>query len=144
MAAWTAICAALLALGSGCATPESRIQKNPDMFAAFPPEAQERVRRGEIRVGDTSDMVFIALGHPDRVYLRQTSNEAIEVWAFTAHDYRHDYQPVRAHVSYHDSNGRIHHGYQTDWVRVDWTEEYEALRVEFSDGRAAAIEALKR
>ena len=139
----TAVAMLLLMIATGCATPESRIKKHPEMFSAFPPEVQERVRLGEIRVGDTSDMVYIALGHPDRVYTRQTSHAALEVWAFTEHNYRHDYRPVRARVAHHDSDGRLRHGYQTDWVRVEWTEEYEALRVEFLDGGATAIEALK-
>ncbi|MDA1085513.1 MAG: hypothetical protein O2901_00650 [Verrucomicrobia bacterium] len=139
----SALAMALLTIMTGCATPESRIKKHPEMFSVFPPEVQERVRLGEIRVGDTSDMVYIALGHPDRVYTRRTSNASVEVWAFSGHNYRHDYRPVRARVAYHDSDGRLRHGYQTDWVRVEWTEEYEALRVEFLDGSATAIEALK-
>jgi hypothetical protein len=60
----TAVAMLLLMIATGCATPESRIKKHPEMFSAFPPEVQERVRLGEIRVGDTSDMVYIALGHP--------------------------------------------------------------------------------
>lgn len=131
-------------LFAGCATPESRIKKHPEMFNAFSPEVQERVRRGEIRVGDTKDMVYIAFGHPNRVYQRRTTNEALEVWAYTRHDYRHDYQPVNARYSYYDSKGRLRHGYHTDWVRVEWTEEYEAMRVEFVEDKATAIEALKR
>ncbi len=59
--------AAIFALASaGCESTATRIQKNPDVLAAAPPATQERIRRGEIAIGDTPELVQLAKGRPLR------------------------------------------------------------------------------
>lgn len=54
---------------TGCNnTPQARrIEQNPELFAQLPPEVQSGVSRGSIALGYTPNMVFLALGRPDKV-----------------------------------------------------------------------------
>lgn len=70
-------------LSAACASPSRRIKKNQALFDTFPAAAQEKIRKGEVDVGFTPEMVRIALGKADRVYTRKTEAEASEVWAYT-------------------------------------------------------------
>ena len=57
---WFAGCCMMgLVLAAGClSSPERRIQKAPEVFAAFPPDVQAKVRKGEVDIGFTPDMVI--------------------------------------------------------------------------------------
>ncbi len=66
-----------------CQTPESRIRKNQEKFAAYPPQAQDMIRAGKVEVGFTQEMVLMALGKPSRKYTRKAQDEILEVWAYT-------------------------------------------------------------
>ena len=73
-------------LSFGCSTPASRINRNPELFAQMPPEQQDLIRRGQVAVGFTSEMVRLALGEPDR-YTTRTSQEGVgEVWHYVTYD----------------------------------------------------------
>lgn len=58
----------LLVLGlcwlTACATPPHRARQYQQAFDAMPVETQLRVSRGVIRVGDTREAVYIAMGEP--------------------------------------------------------------------------------
>ena len=73
----------VLALLSACGGVNSRIKKNQDKFQSYPPEAQQKIRNGQIDVGFSKDMVEMALGKPDRVYTRKTESGSQEIWAYT-------------------------------------------------------------
>ncbi len=129
----------------GCATPETRIRQNPQLFASFPPDVQDKVRGGHIALGFSQPAVRMALGDPDRVYHRITStNTPNEVWAYTSYDYRTDPQFVT--VLSPVSDPRVFGTISPNVVLLDVQQrtEYEALRVEFEGDRVKAIEALKR
>lgn len=64
--------------------PASRIRQNPELFAQLDPVEQDAVRRGEVAVGFTSDMVRLALGEPDRVETR-TDIAGSEIWNYTTY-----------------------------------------------------------
>jgi len=129
---------------TGCATPESRIKKNPDLFATFPSDVQEKVKQGQIDIGFAPDMVTMALGTPNRVYTRQTSTGSIEVWSYTSTRVTNERQRVNANFRYRDASG----GYRNanDWVYVDVAREteYERVRVEFTEGKVSAIDTLQQ
>jgi len=135
---------ACLLLVAGCASPEYRIKKNPDMFASFPPEVQELVRKGEIALGFTPDMVSMALGAPNRIYNRQSTTGSVDVWSYTSTRTSTDRQRVQTDIRYRDDRGRYRTA--TDWVWVDVARdtEYERLRVEFVEGKVTAIDTLKQ
>ena len=133
--------AGCLAVAAGCiSTPEKRIQKEPQVFAAFPPEIQAKVRQGEVDMGFTPDMVRLALGAPSRVFTRRTAAGEAEVWIYTDIRYRTDMAPVHAGYWYRGRNGRLYRGYDTSFVDFETREEYPALRLEFTGGKVSAIE----
>ena len=49
----------------GCESIATRIRERETAFGSWSAMTQERIRRGEIKVGDSFDMVYIALGAPD-------------------------------------------------------------------------------
>ncbi|MBI5201132.1 MAG: hypothetical protein HY925_06070 [Elusimicrobia bacterium] len=65
-----------------CSSPEKRIQKRPEVFAAFPAQAQEKIRRGEVELGFSPEMVRMALGPPDRRYERRAGAGRELVWGY--------------------------------------------------------------
>lgn len=129
---------------TGCASPESRIKKNPELFNSFPPDVQERVRKGEADIGYTKDMVRIALGEPNRTYERQTESGSVEVWSYTSYYTTTDRQRVDVRSRVRDSSGSYRTISDWVWVDVDQRNEYEHLRVELRDDKVIAIERLKR
>lgn len=134
----------IVLLIAGCATPAHRIKQNPEIFAAFPPEIQEKVRNGEIEVGFSKDMVYIARGRPDREYQRQTAEGVTDVWAYVDVDHWTEQQRVSGNFRYRDSEGRLRNAYDSAWVDVRHEREYEKVRVEFQKGIVTAIETVRQ
>ncbi|MBU0678691.1 MAG: hypothetical protein KJ626_11300 [Verrucomicrobia bacterium] len=134
----------LLGLIVACNTPEARIKKNTEMFDGFPPDVQERVRQGKIAVGDTRDMVFIALGEPNRQYVRTTADGDAELWSYVDRDVRPERERVTGSFRVRDSQGRYRNVNESMWVSVDHYTEYERLRIELINGKVHAIETIKR
>ncbi len=68
----------------GCAsTPEQRIARNSESFNQLPAATQERVRKGEVAVGDAPNIVRLALGEPSRVLQQQSADGVSEVWVYS-------------------------------------------------------------
>jgi hypothetical protein len=87
----TKICSAILALAAaaalaGCASTTSRINANPQLFASIAPANQELIRKGQIALGFTPDMVLLALGKPDIVAQRTDANGTSEMWRYQSID----------------------------------------------------------
>ena len=131
--------AAMLAL-AGCATPESRIRKNPAAFDALSPEVQEAVRQGRVELGFPTVAVELALGKPDRIYTRQTETGTQEVWSYVGYTTSLDRQRVEGRFRIKDPQGGYRTVTDSIWVDVDRRTEYEKLRVEFGGGQVRAIE----
>jgi hypothetical protein len=138
-----ALVAMLAVGGTGCASPETRIRKEPELFAQFAPAVQEKIRAGTIDIGFSAPMVQMALGRPSRVY-RRTSQEGVqEIWSYrelTPGTYSHAYafsglcpnyrSCRRLHCPY------FHHAYHTPPRSV------ERMRVTFEHDVVSAIEVL--
>jgi hypothetical protein len=138
------ICAPVVLIVS-CATPDARIKQSQELFDTWPPEVQERLREGKIEIGDTTDMVFIALGKPDREYTRRTAARLMTVWSYTDHYTQTRRQLVDGEFRVRDSRtGYIHEVRDAIWVDVPTYHEYDRLRVEFYDDLVVAIEGLDR
>ncbi len=134
----------VLALAAGCvSTPARRIARHPELFAGYPPAVQAQIRRGEIDIGFTPDMVRLALGEPSRVLARQTAAGATDVWNYTAFRYDPTMRPVWMGYAYRGRDGRIVHVDDPGFAGVDTREEYVVLRIEFENGKVRAIERLK-
>ena len=74
----TAATLALLA----CSSTGSRIREHQDAFDRYPETVQQKLRNGVIEVGYTPEMVFIALGEPDRKVDVVTGEVAAEIWTW--------------------------------------------------------------
>lgn len=70
-------------------TPQSRIQRNPQLFAQLSEKDRQRVVSGVIREGMTRDAVFLAWGRPDRVSVGTSRGKETESWTYVGQ------QPVR-------------------------------------------------
>lgn len=126
-------CAVLVA---GCSTPARRIERHPDRFAAFPPEAQALIREGRIDLGFTPEMVEMALGKPTRVLTRRDEQGTEEIWSyltFRSYAYPYDYWWP------YPSRYRRHYGL---YPIADVDEGIETVRVGFRDGRVTVVESL--
>ena len=136
----------ILALGlsllmlAGCATPARRIQQNPQLFASFPPEAQAKIKQGQIEVGYTKDMVAMALGRPQRIVTRTTQAGPAEFWVYTDVAYSSHFEPVGTGYWYRDRMGRTHWADDRSWLGVQHRHETVVLRVEFEGERVKVIE----
>jgi hypothetical protein len=135
---------AVLLVAACATTPASRIKKNETLFATFAPEAQETIRKGEIAIGFTPEMVEMAKDKPDREYTRRTAAGEVKVWSYTAFQSSTQRQRIEARVRAPDASGAWRS--YTDWVWVDVQQqrEYEQFRVEFVDGKVSAYESLER
>lgn len=132
----------LVTLVVGCATPESRIKKNPELFDALAPDVQASVMSGKISIGFPKDAVYLALGKPNREYSRTTEKGISEVWSYTATQTRTDRQRADVNVRYQDASGKMRSTREDVWVDVEQKTEYERLRVEFAEGVVSGIETL--
>ncbi len=134
-----------LSVVAGCmSTPESRIQKEPGVFAAFPPDIQSKVQRGEVAIGFTKDMVRLALGMPRHVNTRITEADQVEIWVYTGSRYVSRYEPVDTGYWYRGRDGRMRRSYDTLWMNRGYNEEYPLLRLEFTGNSLKAIERMQR
>lgn len=129
---------ALLALGlglGGCAsTPERRIQQNPEMFEALPAEVQDTVRAGEVEIGYTPEMVFLALGPPDRKVKRRTDKEEREIWIYQGRFL------TTETVRVHDQFGRFRPVRPTLYLDRTVEHVYTRAKLEFVKGKLVSIE----
>jgi hypothetical protein len=126
----------------GCASPAHRIKRNPEMFGSFPSEVQENVRQGRIDVGYTKDMVLMALGTPDRQYLRKTASGSTEIWSYTTVNFPPDPYPFGS-VAIVDRRGRTRYVPTWMWTTTVREEVRDRIRVELEDDKVKAIEYLK-
>lgn len=133
-----------LLLSAGCSTPSARIKRNPELFASFAPDIQENIRQGKMDIGYDRDMVYMALGDPDRRYLRKTAAGEAEVWAYTETYTTMERQRVEGPFRSRGADGTVRTIQDTLWVDVQQRHEYERLRIEFVNGVVTAIEESSR
>lgn len=69
--------------GAGCASPDARIKRSPEMFARLSPEHQALVKEGKVAIGFGVDAVRLAVGEPDRIWTRTDASGTSEVWSYT-------------------------------------------------------------
>ncbi len=136
---FSALVAALLICCVGCVseTVASRIAARQETFDAYDAVTQERLQRGQIRIGDDTDAVWMVYGNPTQKIRRTDANGHAEVWIYKILGYsdrlNHGVRPV-----YQDVGGRLRGSYY-----IDDTPEYEwkeVLRIEFVNGRVSAVQ----
>lgn len=134
----------LLALTlAGCDTFNRRSQEKAATFETLSPEEREKLRRGVIEVGNTPDMVYIALGRPDET--RETTTEAGRETIWTYNTYYQEYEGnirtgYRRHLVYDPVRKRYFVYYQPTYTDVYSHHEEEHIRIVFRNDKVAVIE----
>jgi hypothetical protein len=127
---------------AGCATPEARIQRRPEIFARLTLAEQETIRKGGVNVGFDQEMVKLGLGEPDRVHSRTDARGTTDVWIYATYD-RSDGLPLyRGWYHRYYGWGDPLYPYYLDYP-ARRTHEY--LRVAFDvSGKVSSIEKDQR
>ena len=135
-----AICSASF---TACHTANTRIRQQPDFFQTLDSTTQQKIRRGEVDVGFTPQMVQLALGNPTERTNPPNAGNGESRWT-----YRH---------FHYDRRDIIRGGYRrrivfdpvlrADTVVVEPIDDRlaaklapQSLRITFRDGRVTMIE----
>lgn len=133
---------ALVFLG-GCNTFATRAEQKSETFNSLDPATKDRLHQGMINVGDTPDMVYIALGVPDAKRQKVTASGREVSWIYRT--YYQDYwgpELVGYHRYFAPYGGRG--AWAVYWGPIDPALRYERsednMRVTFMNGRVTAVE----
>lgn len=134
---------ACLALLAACSSFESRAREKPDAFAAADAATRARLEAREVRLGDSADLVYIALGRPDEKTTRLDAAGKAEVWIYRA--YWQEYQGTqmvgyRREVVHDTATGAYRVIHIPDYQPIYAERAEDRLRVVFQAGLVSAIE----
>ena len=127
---------------SGCNTFRARAREKAEVYQSLPQDTRQRLQHGQINIGDSQDMVYIALGYPDEVRQISTPQGVETVWIYRT--YWQQYEGT-AWVGWHRvivplRNGRgfavFHEPVTTD---VYSTHADETIRVTFDRGVVSSV-----
>lgn len=134
----------LLLAGSACVTQQElmarRIQSKYDMFQRLDPATQQRLRQGQVAVGDTAEMAWIALGPPRRTSQRLTAAGTSEVWVYTTTDTRFVTVAAASNSVHHDHRDGRRCSCEPVLVETTETTEYDTQRIELMNNTVFAVE----
>lgn len=138
----TALAAGLLAMIAlaGCATPEARIQKSPELFASLAASDQQTIKEGRAALGFTAEMVRLALGDPDRVSTRTDASGTNEVWRYTTYESEGGLYLYRGYYHRYYCYGDPFFPY---YLNYSGRRDRDYLKVTFTGGRVSQIEEEK-
>lgn len=71
------------AFAISCSTTNSRIHEKSAAFSQANPEDQMKIQNGEIDLGYTPDMVYMAKGKPKEESTRRVDGKTILVWRYS-------------------------------------------------------------
>jgi hypothetical protein len=131
------------ALLPACSSFASRAKEKASVFSALDPTTRTRLEAREIQVGDTADMVYIALGKPDEKQEKITAAGVSGVWVYSA--YWEEYQGTRLvgyrrDVVYNAGTKSYQVFYTPDYQPVYAPRIEDRLRVTFEAGRVTVVE----
>ena len=66
----------------GCATPESRISENRDLYNSLPARQQQLVAQGQVAPGMSRNAVWLAWGAPEQKVNGYARGNATETWVY--------------------------------------------------------------
>jgi hypothetical protein len=128
---------------AGCATFEKRAQEKSAVFASLDETTRARLKAGRIELGDTADMVYIALGTPGATHDQVSAEGNAVVWIY--HRYWQEYKGERV-TGYRTvtttTAGSITPtvSYQPVQESIYQDREEERLRVTLKDGKVTVLE----
>ena len=127
---------------TGCDTFNSRAQEKASVYNTLAPQIQQRLEKGKITIGDTQDMVFIALDNPDAKREITTADGAETVWIYRT--YWEDYADT-GWIGWHRYyEPRMGGGFAVYHERVPLalsrTQVADVIRVTFKDGKVVSVD----
>lgn len=138
--------ALLLLTLAGCDTFERRSHEQANTFERLSPEERDKLKRGVIEVGNTPEMVYIALGRPDEKHESTKADGTESVWIYKTYhqEYEGDVHSGYRRVLVWDPKLRRYFVYY-DPVYTDVYSEHEEehIRIKFKNGKVTEIEQPK-
>ena len=140
------LCLTTFLLASGCSTFASRVKEKSAVFATLDPVTQTRLKEGRPELGDSPDLVYIALGTPDAMHDQISADGSAVVWVY--YHYWQEYQGesmdgVRM-VPVTDPKTGVTSLIQEPMQRSIYHERAEErMRVTFKNGKVTVIERPK-
>ena len=130
---------------SGCNTFERRAQKKADVFATLSPETKARLETQTVQVGDSFDLVYIALGEPDEKQQSTTASGQSTTWIYNRYwqEYQGEASGGFRRVAVCDKSGASTYYYEPISRPVYSQRKQAYLRVVFTDGKVSVIEQAK-
>lgn len=128
---------------TGCNTFERRAQQKADVFATLSLEARERLEKKVIHVGDTADMVYIALGSPDERRESITADGQTTTWIYNRYwqEYRGEtHAGFARHVVTNPKTGATSVYFEPISRPVYAQLEQPVMRIAFTNGHVTVIE----
>lgn len=126
-------CAALLLL-AGCASPQSRIEKNQPAFDRLPPDQQALIKQGKVGIGFDETAVKLALGSPDRVTERTEVSGKSTTWRYV------EYETDGGDLLYRGYYHSFYSPFFPYYLDYGTRRERDVLRVVFTNGKVSAVE----
>jgi len=142
----TTLLLSLTFFAAGCSTFERRSQEKAATFASLSPAEQEKLRRGVIELGNTPDMVYIALGRPDETKEKTTAAGRETTWIYNSY---HEEYEGNVHTGYHRilvfDPGRRRYVvfYQPIYTDIYSEHTEEHIRITFVNDKVTVIEQPK-
>jgi hypothetical protein len=141
---FTLVLAAGLVL-AGCSTPETRIRQNPAAFDRATPAQQELIKQGKVAIGFDETLVQLALGVPDRITERTSTEGKSVTWHYV--EYENNDGMILYSGWYHRGYGYWGWGgpygpypYYADFLNRRARDHFKVV---FRDGRVVIIEEEK-
>lgn len=131
---------------AGCNTFERRAKQKAEVFASLSPETKARLESKIIHIGDSTDMVYIALGAPDERAESTTAAGHETVWIYNRYwqEYRGEtYGGFHRHVVRDPKTGATSVYLEPVSRPVYADRQQPIMRVFFSGGKVTRIEQAK-
>jgi hypothetical protein len=126
---------------TGCSTVNSRINEKGPLFYSLDADTRAKISHGDVGMGFTPDMVYMALGNPDAKRHRTTADGTSETWIYGTYYDRYD---GGAYLGY-----RRWGGWRGGFYRMYWEPIYapfsrpvlsDDIRVTFRNGKVERID----
>ncbi|HKB92112.1 MAG TPA: hypothetical protein VKC60_16465 [Opitutaceae bacterium] len=137
----------VLVLGaSGCSTVQSRINEKQQVFAQLDPSTQDKIKKGDIDIGYTPDMVYMALGEPSEKKESVSQEGSTSKWVYYSYYERYEgttFVGYRRQYVFNPKTQTYSVYYEPVHEDVYSEQRKEHIQVVFKNGRVTSIEQLK-
>lgn len=137
---------ASLSLWTGCSTFEKRAEERAGTFAGLDAPTRQRLEEKRLRLGDTEDMVYIALGAPDEKRDVLNAGGRDTIWIYNA--YWQEYRGTqivgyRRQVVGTPGSGNYQVYMEPIERPIYESRSEERIRVTMRDGKVTVVEQMK-